>query len=377
MADEPKPQSPEPAPASEPQSDAASMSPAPTEFAGKPEGEAGTNTNEAGPKPPTSVQAEPLSDGTVPTVLTPGQTHKSVPKGRASITSIYRRADILTTLITFVVALAAGALIVGGYVYFNRPKAAVTKPPTKVTSLDSADLAKLGAFFQGNSAGTSTELLTISSSSLFKSRVAVSSDLKVTGSLEVSGPSNLADLTVNKTSTLGITNIHGQLIVSGPANFQSPAQFGAGGAISGNLTVTGNGSYGGSISAGSLNAATISVTTINLSGHLSITGPSPTVAGTGLGGSATIEGNDSSGTVTVTVGPCTSGQCVSAGGQLVIVNFHSAYPRTPHIMISPIGAPAARLEPYIQPGASSFTIGAATINNSTTTSYSFAYWVVQ
>jgi hypothetical protein len=371
MADDHKKNTPEAAAAPATEDSPGAISPAPTEVADGKAAPAAAGAND----PSANVQTEALSDGTVPTVLHTGANHKSIAKGRASISTIYRRADVLTTVITFVIAAVSAGAIIGGYAYLNRPKTAVTPPP-KVTNLDKADLAKLGAFFEGNSAGNASQVLTINSASLFRNRVAMSSDVKATGSLDVSGPTSLTDLSVTKTTTLGITSIKGQLVVAGPTNFQSPAVFGAGGSVSGNFSVTGNGTYGGSVSAGTLNASTISVTTINLAGHLSITGPSPSAVGTGLGSSATIEGNDSSGTVTVTVGPCSSSQCV-AGGQLVIINFHTPYPRTPHITISPIGAAAARLLPYVQPGASSFTIGAATINNVSTTTYSFTYWAVQ
>jgi len=61
----------------------------------------------------------------------------------------------------------------------------------------------------------------------------------------------------------------------------------------------------------------------------------------------------------------------------VVITFHTGYARTPHVIISPIGASAARLEAYVQPGATSFIIGAATINNSSPNTFSFTYWVVQ
>ncbi len=374
MADEPKPQTAD-QPTPNPAPESSAVSPGVTDAVEtKPEGSSAAAADDA-PKPQV-VPADPLADGTVPTVLATGTSHKSVSKGKASIANIYRKADILTTILTFVGALVAAGIIFGIYAYITRSKNTATPAP-KVTSLDKNELAKLSTFFDGNSAGSSSQVLTISSSSFFKNRVAISSDLKVIGGVQVSGTTALGDLTVDKTTTLGVTNIRGQLVVAGPVNFQSPAQFGAGGTVNGNLAVTGNGSFGGSISAGTLNVSTLSVNTINLSGHLSITGSSPSVAGTGLGTSATVDGNDSSGTVSVTVGACTNGQCIATGGQLVIITFHSAYPRLPHIIISPIGAGAARLQAYVQPGASSFTIGAASINNPSPNTFSFTYWVVQ
>jgi cytoskeletal protein CcmA (bactofilin family) len=387
VADEPKPEIPnmeQPATApAAPAPEGANISPAPTSVSGMDFAAAKAGivepppTGAAAPAPASTMPADPLNDGTVPTVLATGTSHKSVPKGKVSIASIYRKADVLTTVFTFVGAVVAAAAILGVYAYLTRAKAPTTVAP-KVATLDKSDLDKLSAFFDGNSAGGSSQVLTISSSSLFKNRVAVSSDLKVVGGLQVSGTTALGDLTVDKTSTLGVTNIRGSLVVAGPVNFQSPAQFGAGGTMSGNLAVTGNGSFGGSISAGTLNVRDISVSgTINLAGHLSISGQASSVTplgGAGSGASATIDGNDSSGTVTINAGSIANSATPDV--QLATITFRSAYPRVPHIVITPIGASSGHLEFFILKTAAGFTIGAAA-HPSSNTSYSFDYWVVQ
>lgn len=383
MADEPKPDTAQPAPsagdanAGAPAGEnAANISPAPTEVAdGAPGGGA---TPPGAPDPNARVQAEPLADGTTPTVLSAGTSHKSVRKGPASITSVYRKADIMTTIFTFAGALVAAAIIFGIYAYFTRTKTP-TKETPKVTALDKSDLDKLGAFFTGNSAGTDSQVLTISASTLFSNRVAINTDLKVLGGIQVAGTTALGDLTVDKTTTLGVTNIRGQLVVAGPVNFQSPAQFGAGGTFNGNLSVTGNGSFGGTISANTLNVQNLTVSgTLNLAGHLSIAGQTPTVSPgseSGSGASASVEGNDSSGGVTINTG--TIGSTIGpGGGLLVVVNFKSAYPRAPHVVISSVGQNGAALLPYVLVNANGFTIGVVNTPASNK-AYSFNYWVAQ
>src|SRR5882757_2089260 len=112
MADEPK-KTPD---AEETEaSGAASMSMAPTDIAGG-KGAPAAPASGGGKK----LEAEPLTDGTVPTVLAPGQSHRKVPKSKASLTTVYRRADIMTTLITFGVAVVAGGLVLGGYIFFAK-----------------------------------------------------------------------------------------------------------------------------------------------------------------------------------------------------------------------------------------------------------------
>ncbi len=373
MADDPKP-NPDPAtqkPSEQPPS-AASISPAVTDVTDVKTGDG----KAAGDQAEGKIQAEALSDGTVPTVLRRGETHLSVPKGKSSLTSIYRRADIMTTLFTALGAVVAAAVVTGGY-YFVTKNNAKPAPAPKVTTLDKSDLDKLGAFFQGNTAGNSSEVLTISSSSLFKNRVAVSSDLKVTGGLEVTGSSQLGDLTVNKTSTLGVTNVRGQLTVDGPLTVQSPALFNSGGSFKGNLSATGNGSFGGSVSAGAITVTNLSVTgTLNLNGHVNIGGSNSTAApASSFTESASVSGTDSSGTVTITIKPTGP---LSGGANLVTVNFRTNYPVAPTVVITPVGRGAAVLQPYVTASANSFTVGAATIaGNGNATSYSFNYWVAQ
>src|SRR6266403_4046504 len=222
MADEPKPDVAQPNPGAEPAPSSSSVSPTSADAANAaPATGSATPVGTAGPQP------DPLSDGTKPTILAPGESHHSVAKDKTSIARVYRRADILTTLFTFLGAMIAAGIILGVYAYLTRSNAP-TIAPTKVTTLDKSELEKLDTFFSGNSAGKSSEILTISSSSLFKNRVAISSDLKVVGGLQVSAPTALADLTVDKTSTLGVTNVRGALSVIGPLTVQNAALFNAG-----------------------------------------------------------------------------------------------------------------------------------------------------
>jgi hypothetical protein len=321
-------------------------------------------------------QAEPLSDGTVPTVLTSGSgtPHAKQKSGRASLTSIYRRADVMTTILTFAGAVVAGGLILAGYAYFTKSNTPTVKAP-KLSQLDPAELEKLATFFNGNTPGTPAEVLTISSSSLFKNRVGISSDLKVVGGVQVSGPTAVGDLTVDKTSTLGVTNIRGQLTVAGPITVQSPALLSAGASVTGNVTASGNGTFGGSLSAGTINTTNLAVTGVfNLANHLSVTGQAPAVraeAAAGSGASASIDGSDTSGTVVINSKP-------GAGdpGELATITFHAAFAKSPHVIISPSSPAASTIQYYVIKSGGFFAIGISG-GGAANRTYTFDYWVVQ
>jgi hypothetical protein len=366
VADQAKPDK-----AAEP-ADAASISPAPTEVAGDPKDQGKGN-----PPPPNAdskVQATPLSDGTTPTVLATGDGHRSVAKGKASITRVYRRADILTTLVTFAGALVAGAIVIGIY-FFTTQKTAKPATTPKVSALSQSDVDKLSSFFDGNTAGNSSEVLTVSASSLFKGRVAVASDLKVVGGTSISGTTALSDLTVDKTSTLGVTNIRGQLTVAGPTAHTGPVTFAGGQSTTGNIAATGNGTFGGSLSAGTLSVRDLSVSgNFNLAGHLNMSGSTPGVsAGANITG-ADVSGNDSAGTVVFS-----ASATVPAGSKLVSVTFRNPFPRTPKIVLSPDSANSAELQYYVLKFADHFDILSANAAGtaSTGTNYAFDYWAVQ
>ncbi len=384
MADEPNP-SPKPAPSepNQPNNPPSPTGPTPPgqTTSGSPAGPGQDNKAPGKPGDSESIAPEALADGTVPTVLSSSSqvTHTESKKGAVALSSVYRRADILSTLLTLAGAIVAAAIILGGYWYFTQSKTDTDTAKPKVTTLDKAELEKLGAFFSGNSAGDSAQILNISSSTFFKNRVAINNDLKVVGGAQISGPTALGDLTVDKTSTLGITNIRGQLTVAGPVTFQSPAILSGGASVTGNVTASGNGSFGGSLSAAGFNVRDLSVTgTLNIAGHLAIAGQVPSVAPAseaGGGANANVDGNDAAGTVTINTG-AVAAQVPDTGGLLVQINFRTPYAKVPRVIITPSTLSAAPLPYYVIKTNRYFIIGSSTSAKSNT-GYSFDYWVVQ
>jgi hypothetical protein len=370
-AEQPKPQ-PDAAP---PAAGSADQTTPPTaEGTGTPS--AADQTGSAEASQASSNLTEPLTDGTKPVVLTTAD--KAKPRemgkgGRGGLSAVYRRADIVSTIITFAAALVAAGLVLGGYIYFTRTTAKPTTPP-KLTTLSNDEITKLGGFLSGNKAGESAEVLTINSSSLFKNRLAIDSDLKVTGAISASGPTALGDLIVDKISTLGVTNIRGQLSVSGPLTVHSPAVLENGASLTGNLTVSANGTFGGTLGAGTVNTANLSVNTnLNVGGHINmISGNKPGVGAmsrAGSGASASLDGNDTAGTVSFSTG---SG---AIAGELVQVTFKSAYSKNPRVLLTPANPASAGLQYYVIKSGTFFMIAAA--NTASNQSYAFDYWVVQ
>lgn len=325
------------------------------------------------------ITADPLSDGTVPTVLSEnasGLSSVPAPKlNNRAITSVYRKADIATSLITLTATLAVIGIVLGGYLFLTKKK---PTPPPKLTTLDQAEIKKLGGFLSGNALGTSNEILNVTSSSLFKGRLAVDNDIKVTGNGEFGGKISSSSLTVTKSSTLSNTTVNGPLIVTGPTTLQSPAVLAGGATVGNNLSVAGNGTFGGALSAGSFNAKTLNVNgDLNLSGHLIITGSLPTVTpeiGAGSGSRTSVDGTDSGGTIIVSTGTVPS--FTNGQNTLVSLKFKNAYTKTPHVLLTAVGLTTGSIGYYVTQTPQGFTIFVTTLAKSSS-DYAFNYWVIE
>ncbi len=252
---------------------------------------------------------------------------------------------IITVII--IVGLVLAVVIVA---LFKQPAKKVA--PTVVTintqSLDNGTLNKLTA---QASPGKTVQQLTISPDTLFKNNIEVQGSLKADKQLDVAG----------------------NVVVGGTTTLQGAV------GINSNLAVRGALSVGGALSAASLNVGSLGVTTVNASGsinfggHLVPSGTTPTVApsnGTS-GGTVTVSGNDTAGTITITIG---NGTLVA--GEMAILNFHTQFTTTPKVQLTPITGDASALNYYATRSASFFTIETSTTPTHGA-SYVFDYLVTQ
>lgn len=223
-------------------------------------------------------------------------------------------------------------------------------------SLGNGTLNKITSQINGKGA-TSTQL-TISLNTLFENNVSVQGTLNNNGDLNVGG-----NFSVKGTSSLlGSLSTNGNLAVKGSGN------------IAGNLSVS------GLISATSLSVGSITISTINLSGDMNISGhiipagPSPAVAAStaASGGTVSISGNDTAGTVTIVEGNAGN----KLAGELAIITFHKPFATTPKVQLTPVNAASAQLNYYVSQSPTFFTIECASVPVSGAT-YTFNYLVTQ
>lgn len=226
------------------------------------------------------------------------------------------------------------------------------KPPTPVVintqTLDNGTLNKLTNLA---GPGATSQQLTITPATLFKNTVQVQGDINAAKNVAIAGG----------------------LSVGGTANFQNAV------GISSNLAVRGALSVGGSLTAASISVGSLAITTINVSGGLNFGGhivpggttPTTQTSTAASGGTVTISGNDTAGTVTINIG---NGQLTP--GELAIISFRSAFIGTPKVQLTPINSPASSLNYYATRSATFFTINTSSLTTAGA-SYVFDYLVTQ
>jgi cytoskeletal protein CcmA (bactofilin family) len=264
---------------------------------------------------------------------------KDIPKGEAggqkahfNIKENARNVYVLIFIGIFVVGIAITAFMAMGS----------KKKPAPVASIGSAALSSqaLNQLAVSNSSlGTSSQTLTIQSNAVISGQLLVRGNLAVAGNIQSGGTIQASDIVASDSANLGSVQAK-TLQIATNETVQGTSNIGS-------LIVEGTSSFSGAIT-----ASTISVTNLIISeggsltvpDHIGFTGTSPThtVNNTvlGGGGSASLNGSDTSGTININTGNSpTSGCFLSA-------TFNKSYTTTPRIIISPVGAPSGLVQFY-------------------------------
>ncbi len=179
--------------------------------------------------------------------------------------------------------------------------------------------------------GDPKQLLNIESNAVFAGKVLIRDGLDVAGPIKVGGDLNLPGITVSGKSAFDEVQVN-SLSIAGDTSVQGVLTIQQG------LTVNGQASFAGPISAPSITIDALQLTgDIQFNRHIDAGGGTPSVTtggAVGSGGTVTISGTDTAGTVTVNVGAS------AAGGLLASISFVSGFRSNPHVVITPIGAPA-------------------------------------
>ncbi len=265
--------------------------------------------------------------------------------------------------IYILVVILGGLIVAAAYIYNKRaPK---TEPLT-TKSLTSEQLSQL----QGPTTivGDPKQTLDIQSNAIFEGAILSRGNVDIAGSLKIGGALSLPSIVVSGDGSVGKFAVNGSLGVAGDTTLQGQVT------LQKNLTVQGSASVSGALSAGSLSVSNFQLTgDLTIARHIVGSGGIPGKSnGTALGGggSASLNGSDTAGTVTINTGGSPPTGC------FVTVNFANKYSDTPHVVISASNSSAGGLNYYTNRSNTNFSICTANAPTASTT-YIFDYIVIQ
>lgn len=213
------------------------------------------------------------------------------------------------------------------------------------------------------SVGSSSQTLTIKGNTIISGQTLMKGNLSVAGNLQTGGSLNVPNLTISGTSNLATAQVN-TLQVATSLAVQGTTTLGT-------VDVSGTSNF-----SGPLTASQITVTKLVLSGngslevpnHIGFTGatPSRTVDNhvLGAGGSASISGSDTAGTININTGSGTSPGC------FVTVKFTTPFASQPRVNVTPVGAGAGLTQYYVTRTKTTFSV---CTNNAAPTNQVFAY----
>lgn len=224
---------------------------------------------------------------------------------------------IIVALIIMFVAMQAG----------NREQ----KKQEEITAQELTDEAAKNLNSNETTVGDPKQLLNIESNAVFAGKVLIRDGLDVAGPIKVGGDLSLPGITVSGKSAFDEIQVN-SLSIAGDTSVQGVLT------VQDNLSVNGQATFSGPISAPSITVDALQLNgDIQFNRHIDAGGGTPGVSGgsaVGSGGTVTISGTDTAGTVTINVG------AGAGGGVLASVSFTKSFTGNPHVVISPVGAPA-------------------------------------
>jgi len=255
---------------------------------------------------------------------------------------IWRRFNIY--LLSFIVLVLVAVGIVITYVVKGKNQSPTTSS-TSAQTLTQNQLQQLAN--NSTTIGSPTQTLNIQSNAVFAGTILVRQDLEVAGNIRVNGALALPGITVS-----GLSNFNqiqaSTVNITGAATVQGVLAAKSGVNVSGNSTFSGN-----------VSATQLTTSTLQLNGDLILThhvtggGPIPGLAqgiALGGGGTASVSGSDTSGSITINTGSSPAAGCFET------ITFARAYSGTPHVVVTPIGAAAASLQFYVNRSSTSFSV---------------------
>ncbi len=282
-------------------------------------------------------------------------------KKLSPIKRFFKKVNVYFLIFLFLIAIAGAITVVN---FLNSQKAPVI-PDVAEQSLSEEALRQLAN--TDASVGSSSQTLTIQGNAIISGQTLARGNLNVAGNLQTGGSIQGPSLTISGNTSLGGTQINSLQVATNTA-------------IQGTTTLRDLNVSGVSSFSGGMTASQITVTRLVLSGnatlevpnHISFTGASPSrTFNSGIlggGGTASISGSDTAGTINVNSGNNPTSGC------FMRVIFQRAFSKTPRVIVSPVGAPAGQMQFYVERDTTGFNLCSANAPG-TNRAFAFDYFV--
>lgn len=263
------------------------------------------------------------------------------PKNR-SLKNLAARVNIYLLLFIFILVVAAGVAAIS-FLKSNQEEKTQQQITTEPLSQEALDQLRQTDV----KVGDPKQILSVESNAVFAGKVLIRDSLEVAGSIKAGSAMTLPGITVSGNTILGSVQAS-SLQLSGNATIQGQL------AVQNNLSVSGSGSFGGTLTAARLNIQDLQINgDLQIARHIDAGGGTPGKSdgsALGSGGTSSVSGTDTAGTVAINTGGN------PAAGCFVTVNFTQRYNGTPHVVITPVGSGGASLNYYINRSNTNFSI---------------------
>lgn len=195
--------------------------------------------------------------------------------------------------------------------------------------------------------GDPKQILTVDANAVFGGTVLIKGNFEVAGQLRAEGPINASGANIAGTGTFQNVQTNG-LQLAGNGQVQGNLT------VQSSLSVSGSVNIGGTLSAGRLNIQSLEIAgDIVVGRHIDASGGNPSKSDGGAlggGGTSSVSGTDTAGTVNINTGSGPSAGC------FITVNFTQKFNSTPHVVISPVGSGGSGISYYVNRSNSNFSI---------------------
>lgn len=264
-------------------------------------------------------------------------------KKQSRIKTFLKKVNVYFLAFVLVVIIA-GIVIFVSYLNSQKPTPKAVIEGQTLTEDALKELSNTDA-----TVGNTSQTLTIQGNAIIAGEALMRGNLSVAGNFQTGGTIRGPSITISGDANLGSTQVNRlqvaqDLAVQGATSLRD-------------ISASGSVSFGGAVTASQITVSRLILSgnaELQIPNHISFTGPSPSRGATGNalgnGGSASVSGSDTSGTINIRTGTGTNTGC------FVRINFNQNYTRQPKVIVSPVGSAAGQTQYYVDRDQAGFSI---------------------